>query len=67
MVTARWRLTVYANASWGELYDLDADPHELNNLWEDAGHHALRGELMTDLVRQMTRHGDTSPYPSALA
>jgi len=58
---------VYANASWGELYDLDADPHELNNLWEDAGHHALRGELMTDLVRQMTRHGDTSPYPSALA
>ena len=67
LVTARWRLTVYANASWGELYDLEADPHELNNLWEDAGHRALRGELMTELVRQMTRHGDTSPYPSALA
>jgi arylsulfatase A-like enzyme len=67
LVTARWRLTVYANASWGELYDLEADPHELDNLWDDSGHQALRGELMTDLVRQMTRHGDTSPYPSALA
>ncbi len=67
LVTARWRLTVYANASWGELYDLESDPHELDNLWEDPGHRALRGELMTELVRQMTRHGDTSPYPSALA
>jgi arylsulfatase A-like enzyme len=67
LVTDRWRLTVYANASWGELYDLQADPLELDNLWEDASHRAMRGELMTELVRQMTRHGDTSPYPTALA
>jgi arylsulfatase A-like enzyme len=67
LITARWRLTVYANSAWGELYDLENDPHELRNLWEDAGHRAVRGELMTDLVRQMTRHGDTSPYASALA
>ena len=67
LVTSRCRLTVYANAAWGELYDLQSDPHELNNLWDDAGYRALRGELMTELVRQMTQHGDTSPYPSALA
>ena len=52
LVTARWRLTVYANASWGELYDLESDPHELDNLWEDPGHRALRGELMTELVHE---------------
>jgi len=67
LVTDRWRLTVYANATWGELYDLQSDPHELHNLWDDAGHGNQRGELMTELVRQMTRHGDTSPYASALA
>lgn len=67
LVTDRWRLTVYANAAWGELYDLDTDPHELANLWDDAGYARVRGDLMTQLVREMTRHGDTSPYPSALA
>ena len=67
LVTDRWRLTVYANASWGELYDLKEDPHECVNLWEDGGHRALRGDLMFELVRQMARHGETSPYPSALA
>lgn len=67
LVTARWRLTVYANASWGELYDLQEDPHELRNLWDEAAHQGLRGELMTQLVREMARHGESSPYPSALA
>jgi arylsulfatase A-like enzyme len=67
LVTDRWRLTVYANASWGELYDLKEDPNECANLWEDHGHRALRGDLMLELVRQMACHGETSPYPSALA
>src|SRR5690606_26233961 len=67
LVTARWRLTVYANDRWGELYDLQDDPHELHNLWDDPAHQGQRGELMTELVREMARHGDTSPYPSALA
>lgn len=67
LVTARWRLSVYANAKWGELYDLASDPHELHNLWDDAAHSGVRCELMTELVREMTRHGDTSPYPTALA
>jgi len=67
LVTQRWRLTMYANAAWGELYDLGEDPHECRNLWDDAAHAAMRAELTGELVRQMTRHGETSPYPSALA
>ena len=47
--------------------DLESDPDELHNLWDSATHGGLRSELMTELVREMTHHGDTSPYPTALA
>jgi arylsulfatase A-like enzyme len=67
LVTGKWRLTIYANATWGELYDLEADPHECTNLWDDETHAAVRADLMAELIRQMTRHGETSPYASALA
>ena len=67
LVTRQWRLTIYANATWGELYDLEADPHECDNLWDDKGHAEVRSDLMAELIRQMTRHGETSPYASALA
>ena len=66
-MTDRYRLTLYQDSPWGELYDLQEDPHELRNLWDEAAHQRQRGELMTQLVREMARHGETSPYPSALA
>ena len=50
--TPRHRLSVYADADWGELYDLQEDPHELRNLWSDPAAAALRGELPMDLRRQ---------------
>ncbi|WP_323037767.1 sulfatase [Pararhodobacter sp.] len=28
-----WRLSIFEQSSLGELYDLTADPHEVNNLW----------------------------------
>lgn len=67
LVTQQWRMTLYANATWGELYDLAADPHECSNLWDDEAHAAVRSELMAELIRQMTFHSETSPYASALA
>lgn len=65
--TPSHRLSIYADTSWGELYDLQEDPHELRNLWDDPTTLALRGELLFELSRTMVRHGETSPNPSASA
>lgn len=63
----RHRLTVYDGQSWGELYDLQADPQETHNLWNDPAARSVRGELMERLLRLMLEHSDTSPYPTASA
>lgn len=63
----RHRLTIYDGQTWGELYDLHADPLELRNLWNDSGVRGLRGELMERLARAMLQVSDTSPYPTASA
>ena len=65
--TDRYRLTLYDGQSWGELYDLAADPLELRNLWSDPAARALRGELSEQLLRAMLAASDDSPYPSASA
>ena len=33
----------------GELYDVDEDPHQLRNLWDDPARKALRADLVADL------------------
>jgi arylsulfatase A-like enzyme len=33
----------------GELYDVEADPHQLRNLWDDPGYRVLRSDLVADL------------------
>ena len=43
--TQDWKLVHYKNREYGELYDLKADPKELNNLWFSIEHQATRKEL----------------------
>ena len=35
LVTDRYKITVYRNHDYGELFDLQADPQELHNRWAD--------------------------------
>jgi len=65
--TGRHRLSIYEGADWGELYDLDADPHESHNLWNDAASAGLRQTLLHRLAIAMIHYTDTSPHPTALA
>jgi hypothetical protein len=33
----------------GELYNVDEDPHQFRNLWDDAGYTAIKADLVADL------------------
>lgn len=67
LVTRRYRLSVYAGSDWGELYDLEGDPLEMRNLWNDASHAAVRSELFERLARRMLDAGDRSQAPTHMA
>lgn len=49
-VEDRYKLTVYYQRDYGELFDLEADPKETNNLWNDPNAQALKSELINKLL-----------------
>ena len=64
IVTATHRMTVWEGHEWGELYDLESDPQELENLWDKSEAQATRNQLMQTLVNLMMNHQDWSPHPT---
>ena len=42
----RYKLSVYHGHGLGELYDLEQDPWEHHNLWDDPGSQQLKARLM---------------------
>ena len=65
--TKAWRLTIYLDQDWGELYDLREDPHETNNLWHDHQYLDNKAEMMQRLANQLTAQMDGSPLSTRLA
>ena len=59
-VNARYKLTVYRTETFGELFDLQEDPNELNNLWDAPESAGIKLELLhrflqADLANEPTR------------
>ena len=59
-VDNRYKITVYRDRDYGEIFDLQEDPGEVHNLWDDAGVTPLKCELLrrfmnAELVREPTR------------
>jgi arylsulfatase A-like enzyme len=67
LVTRRWRMTIAQDDPYGELYDLTNDPHELDNLFDDADHRAVRAQLMEKLAYRQMELADRSPLPMGRA
>jgi arylsulfatase A-like enzyme len=61
-VNCRYKLTLWKNQPYGELFDLEADPQELNNLWDEPAAKDLKADL---LLRYAYAEMDREPmrYP----
>ncbi len=64
---ARHRLSMFQGVEWGELYDLQTDPSEFENLWDDPAHAHTRASLIERLARASFAHIDTVPTPVSRA
>ena len=67
VVTADVRMTLYEPAPWGELYDLSADPLEVNNLWNNPAHQSLQTDMTRRLLKLIMRFQDWAPLPTGRA
>ncbi len=47
-VDEQYKITVYYNRDYGEIFDLQNDPQEIKNLWSDT---SRRAQLMEKLLR----------------
>jgi arylsulfatase A-like enzyme len=67
LITSRYRMTIAAGDPYGELYDRQSDPHELDNLFDDPVHRGVHAELMERLAYREMELADRSPLPSGRA
>lgn len=49
-VNGRYKITVHYNRDYGELFDLESDPHELENLWNEPDKETLKTHLLLSLL-----------------
>ena len=67
LVTESARLTLYQGAEHGELFDLESDPSEMNNLFAKPEGAELRAHLTEKLLRQLMEVADEAPRPTHMA
>ena len=67
LLTKEWRLSMYRDQTWGELYNLQDDPKETHNLWDDPSYSEIKLDLTQRLVNQLIHQMDESPKAEWLA
>jgi arylsulfatase len=51
-VTDQHKMTVYPGQDYGELFDLETDPEERTNLWDDSDYTDLKNRLYAEFLQQ---------------
>ena len=57
-INRRYKMTVHYNQDYGELYDLERDPGEYENLWDRPDCHDLKRDLLLEFI-----HGEMAKAP----
>ncbi len=64
VVTERHRMSLREGEDWGELYDLTADPEELQNLYDAPAAQEARHALTEIMLRRVIELQDRAPLPA---
>ena len=67
LLAESWRLSIYDSVEQGELYNLEDDPDEIENRWNDPSSERMQRRMMERLLREMIAHSETSPLPGYAA
>ena len=59
--TQRYKLVVYHGTGLGELFDLENDPGEFDNLWDDPAYHEVKTELLLGSFDALALAADIGP------
>ncbi|MFN9715285.1 MAG: sulfatase-like hydrolase/transferase [Planctomycetota bacterium] len=64
ITTGRWKLIRYPRIDRNQLFDLESDPHESNDLAGNPEHASRIAELRTAMESEMRESGDSAPLES---
>jgi arylsulfatase A-like enzyme len=67
LIDERYRVSVFHGTGWGELYDLQNDPGEFENLWDAPAHAGTRARMVEKLLLAEIEHVDRVPLPTRRA
>ena len=61
--TRKWKYSHYINEPYGELYELESDPWEKENLWDCEEHVLIKHDLQTQLLNKLIELSPRSHIP----
>ena len=64
MVTDRYRMSLREGEDWNELYDLESDPNEIQNLYDLPSAQPIRHALTELMLKRTIELQDRSPLPA---